>query len=103
MGDPMKVVLLFVILIAAYLLTQWGTMWRGKRACRAIIKDLEERGARDTASAASLPYAQKKGIFHIGARDYKPQALQYLLHREIVRATDDGRYYLVATAQDIKL
>lgn len=103
MIDPMKLILAFILLIAAYLLTQWGTMWRGKRACRAIIKDLEERGARDSASAASLPYAQKKGIFHIGARDYRPQALQYLIHREIVSTTDDGRYYLVANAQDVRL
>jgi len=99
----MKVVLLLAVLIAAFFLTQWGTMWRGKRACRAIIKDLEERGACDPASAAPLPYAKKKGIFHIGARDYKPQALQYLLHREIVRTTDDDRYYLVATTQDVRL
>ncbi|MBW2562278.1 MAG: hypothetical protein JRE40_15695 [Deltaproteobacteria bacterium] len=77
--------------------------WRGKRACRTIIKDLDGRGAYGPASAAVLPYAQKKGFLHIGARDYKPQALQYLLHREIVRTTDDGRYYLVATTQDVRL
>jgi len=99
----MKVALLFAILIATYLLTQWGTMWRGKRACRAIIKDLEGRGACEPEFAASLPYAQKKGMFRIGTRDYKPQALQYLLHREIVHTTDDGRFYLATNAQDIKL
>ena len=99
----MKVALLFAILIATYLLTQWGTMWRGKRACREIIKNLEERRACEPESAASLPYAQKKGIFHIGARDYKPQALQILIHREIVGTTDDGRYYLIPHDQDVRL
>jgi len=99
----MEVILLIVVLIAVFLLVQWGTMWRGKRACRAIIKDLEERGAYEPESAAALPYARKKGLLHFGARDYKPQALQYLVHREIVRTTDDGRFYLIRNAQGAKL
>lgn len=99
----MKAVLLFFVLIAAFLLTQWGAMWRGKRACRAIIKDLADRGAYGPASAVALPYAQKKGILHVGLRDFKPQALQSLIHREIVLTTDDGRFYLVANAQDVSL
>jgi len=92
----MKVVFLFVVLIAAYCLTQWGVMWRVNRTGMTIIKDLDGKRAYEPESAAVLPYAQKKGIFHIGARDYKPQALQSLVHREIVRMTDDGRFYLVA-------
>jgi len=99
----MEAVLLIVVLLAIYFLTQWGTMWMGKRACRTIIKDLEGKGAYTPESATPLPYTQKKGILHIGARDYKPQALQYLIHREIIRMTDDGRYYLVATAQNVRL
>lgn len=100
----MESVLLIVILIAVFLLTQWGTMWRGKQACVAIIKDLDEKRAYTSDSAVSLPYAQKKGMFHIGARDYKPQALQFLMHKEIVHATDDGRFYLdAAKARDVKL
>jgi len=99
----MKAVLLFVVLIGVCLLTQQGVMWRMKRTCRTIIKDLDGRGAYKPESAAVLPYAQKKGMFHIGARDYKPQALQYLIHKEIVCTTDDGRFYLIKNAQGAKL
>jgi len=99
----MRAVLLFVILIAAYLLTLWGAMWRGKRACITIIKDLDGRGAYGPASAVALSYARKKGILHVGLRDYKPQALQSLIYREIARTTDDGRFYLVENAHDVRL
>jgi hypothetical protein len=99
----MKAVLLFVVLIGVYFLTQWGVMRMTKRTCRAIIKDLDSRGAYGPASALVLPYAKKKGIFHVGARDYRPQALQYLIHREIVHTTDDGRYYLGENAQGATL
>jgi len=100
----METVFLIVILIAVFLLTQWGTMWMGKRACVAIIEDLSEKGAYSPDSAVPLPYAQKKGMFHIGARDYKPHALQYLMGKEIVHATDDGRFYLdAAKAREVNL
>jgi hypothetical protein len=99
----MKSVFLFVVLIGVYFLTQWGVMRMTKRTCRAIIKDLDGRGAYDSESAAVLPYAKRKGFFHIGARDYKPQALQYLIHREIVLTTDDGRYYLGKNAEGADL
>ncbi len=98
----MEIILFIVVLIAAYLGTQWGVMRMTKRACRAIIKDLNSRRAYTAESAVSLPYAQKKGMFHIGLRDYKPHALQYLLHREMVRATDDGRFYLADTASALQ-
>lgn len=100
----MEAVLLIVILIAVFLLTQWGTMWMGKRACVAIIEDLSDKGAHTPDSAVALPYAQKRGMFHVGARDYKPHALQYLMGKEIVHTTDDGRFYLDAVkARDVKL
>ena len=98
----MEIISLVVILIAAYLLSQWGVMWRTKRTCMTIIKDLDGRRAHSPASAVALPYAQKKGMFHIGLRDYKPQALQYLIHREIVGTTDDGRFYLAGSAQEAR-
>ena len=99
----MKVFLLLVVLIAVFLLTQWGVMRMTKRACRTIIKDLEGKSACKPESAAVLSYAKKKGILHIGTRNYKTQALQYLIHREIVRTTDNGRHYLIAQAQDVRL
>jgi hypothetical protein len=102
MGDFMNVVIAVIILIAACVLTQFGVVWKTRRACLTIIKDLRTRGAYDPESATALPYAQKKGFFHFGARDYKPHALQHLVQKEIVCLTDDGRFYLGAKAQDVR-
>ncbi len=100
-GIFMKFVLLIAALIAAYILSQWGVIMITKSVCRRIIKDLDSKRAYAADSAVSLPYAQKKGLLHIGTRDYKPQALQYLVHKGIVCATDDGRFYLdAAKSQD---
>ena len=103
MDDPMNTVICVIILIAACVLAQIGVVWKTKRACLTIIRDLRDRGAYDPESAAALPYAQKKGLLHFGARDYKPQALQHLIQKEVICVTDDGRCYLGENAQDVKM
>jgi len=99
----MNIFIAVVILVGAFVLAQIGVTWKAKRACLTIIRDLQTRGAYDPESAAALPYAQKKGLLHFGLRDYKPQALQHLVQKEIVCVTGDGRFYLGANAQDVRL
>lgn len=98
----MEIVALIIILLAAYLLAQWGVMWMTKRACMRVIKDLDAKGAYTPGSAVVLPYAQKKGMFHVGMRDYRPQAIQFLVHKEVVHTTDEGRFYLASNIQNLK-
>jgi len=103
MDDPMNTIICVIILIAACVLAQIGVVWKTKRACMTIIRDLQDRNACDPESAAALPYAQKKGLLHFGVRDYKPQALQHLVLKEIICVADDGRCYLGENAKNVKL
>ena len=80
-------------LILFFILARKVLSWRIRQSYRSIIKDLKRNGALDPASALELPYAQK-GTFRVGVRDYRPQALQFLVSNEIVGVTDKGCYYL---------
>ena len=99
----MNTIIYIIVLIPVCVLTLIGIVWKTKRACLTIIRDLQNKGAYDAESAATLLYARKKGLLHFGARDYKPQALQHLIQKEIICMTDNGRYYLGENAQDIEL
>lgn len=68
MDNPMNIIICVVILIAACVLTQLGVVWKTKRACLTIIKDLQDRKACDPEFAVSLPYAQKR-VFSTSARE----------------------------------
>ena len=83
---------IFAILIV-YLLAMLGTGWWTKQISLAMMKELEERGALNAATAVELPY-DKINYFKVGYRDYRPKALEMLVLSEIVCKTFDGRYYV---------
>jgi len=62
-----------------------------------ILSDLEKKGAVDSASAISLPYA-RQNIFRVGMKDYRPRALEFLVTNNIVGITEEGKYYLKDTS-----
>lgn len=71
------------------------------RAIKAVIKTFREKGALDAENAKSGSELGLKaisetrmidGIFK--TRDYKPYVFDSLLQVEIIRVTEDGRYYL---------
>jgi len=82
-----------VILIGVFLLTQRIILWRLKRTCDWILKDLEKKGALDSNSAVPLPYA-RKDMLRIGVRDYRPKAMEALLMYGKVAMNDAGAFYL---------
>jgi len=93
MSETSGIILGICILIGVYILTRKVHALRIKRAYILIIKDLEQNGALDPASAVELPYA-KKSVFRGGMRDYRPKALEYLVLSDIIGMTDSGKYYL---------
>ena len=93
MSETMQIIVGFMLLAAVYILTRYGIALRMKRAAGLIIKDLEKKGSLDPASAVVLPYA-KSSLFKIGLRDYRPKAIESLIHSDIVGMTPDGKYYL---------
>ena len=71
------------------------------RAVRQVVANFERNNALDVRSAKTIdelglkPPTFLQGMLRI--RDFKPYALQILMHTEVVRETDGGRLYL---AQD---
>jgi hypothetical protein len=101
MSEAIQIMVGILFLIAVYILTRFGVIWRIRRTSGYIIQDLEKRGAFDVASAVELPY-EKTNYFRIGMRDYRPKALQSLLQSGIVLRTESGKYYLSEKVQGYK-
>lgn len=93
MPEALKTILLILFVIGGLFFAFRITGWKMKKAGDFILRDLQEKGALDPASAVELSYT-KSPLLHIGLRDYRPQALQELLKQDIVRIRDGGRYYL---------
>jgi hypothetical protein len=93
MSETMKIILMVLITIGAFILTLRVAGWKMKKACDFIVRDLKERQALDPASAVELPYC-KTSMLRIGMRDYRPKALNALIKYDIIRVQEEGRYYL---------
>ena len=93
MPESIQIVIGIIAVLVVYLLAMLGTGWWTKQICLAIIRELEEKGAVDAASAVDLPYT-KVNYIKIGYRDYRPKALEMLVLSEVVYKTLPGRYYL---------
>lgn len=86
-------VLIVLTIIGVFILSLCFAGWMTRRACNFILRDLQEKKAFDPASAVELPYS-KRSMFHLGMRDYRPQALSALVKFDHVRIQEEGRYYL---------
>ncbi len=77
---------------------------RMKRAVNQVVAIFEHNNARDVRSAKTIeelrlqPRTFLQGVGHI--RDFKPYALQALMNAEVIRQTEDGRFYLVRDKLD---
>ena len=89
----MQIIFGIFFLVGVYILTRYGVTWRIRRASLFIIRELEKRNALDPESAVELPYG-KKDLFKIGVRDFRPRALESLIHDGVLGKTKDGMYYL---------
>ena len=94
MSENLKLILMFLITIGAFLLTRRFAGWKMNKAAELIIKELKEKNAVDAASAVELPYCQRQ-IFRIGLRDYRPMAMEQLVKYDIVRKLEGNRYFLL--------
>ena len=93
MPESMQIIIGIFAVLVVYLLAMLGTGWWTKQVSLAIMKELEDRGAINAATAVDLPY-DKINYFKVGYRDYRPKALEMLILSEIVCKTFHGRYYL---------
>ena len=93
MSETLKILIMILLTIGAFILSIRVAGWKMKRACTFILRDLKEKKAFDPVSAVALPYS-KTSLFHIGMRDYRPKALKALVEIGDVRMLEEGRYYL---------
>jgi hypothetical protein len=93
MPESMQIIIGIFAVLVVYLLAMLGTGWWTKQVSLTIMKELEDRGAINAATAVDLPY-DKINYFKVGYRDYRPKALEMLILSEIVCKTFQGRYYL---------
>jgi hypothetical protein len=93
MSESIMPILLIALLIGVFILSKRYQAWRVGRACSYVVKDLASKGAQDTTSAVELPYA-KISLYHIGLRDFRPKAVEYLVLGKVIEITDEGKYYL---------
>jgi hypothetical protein len=93
MPESMQIIIGIFAVLVVYLLAMLGTGWWTKQVSLAIMKELEDRGAINAATAVDLPY-DKINYFKVGYRDYRPKALEMLILSEVICKTFHGRYYL---------
>ena len=101
LSETMQITIGIVVLVAVFILTRIGIVWRIRRACNLIVSDLKSRQAFEEARAVELPYA-KGSPFKIGLRDYRPKALESLIHGGLVIKTAGDRYYLGEKLLDLQ-
>lgn len=93
MLDIFAKIAVIVVLIAVIFLVYIGAGWKKRRACEVIIEDLKRKGATDPASAIELPYVSTQ-YYEFGMKNYKVNALEFLVTRNVICKADNGRFYM---------
>jgi len=95
----MDLALLIIILAVAFILGVFVLpQIFVRRAIRSVLRIFQQHNAVGVKGAKTLkelglePKSMFRKIFK--TRDYKPQALQALMHNDIILMTEDGKFYL---------
>ena len=95
MNDILVIALIIIAILAGMLGIPYLMM---RRAVGSVIKVFQRNNAIDAKTAKTIdelglsPRTMLQNMFR--TRDYKPQALNFLMKGEIVQVTEDGRLYL---------
>ena len=93
MSETVKVVLMALLTIGAFMLSRYIAGWQMNRAGKSILRDLKEKKAFDSESAVALPYCKSR-MFRVGLRDYRPRVMEQLVKHDVVRILEGEKYYL---------
>ena len=93
MAENFRLILLILLLLGVFVLSKKFQGWRVERASSHVVNDLIQKGALNPSTAVELPYA-KVSLYHIGLRDFRPKAVEYLILGNVIGLTDEGKYYL---------
>ena len=96
MNDILVIALIIIAIIAGMLGIPYLMM---RRAVGHVIKIFQRNNALDAKTAKTIdelglsPRTMLQNMFR--TRDYKPQALNFLMKGEIIQITEDGKLYLL--------
>lgn len=93
MSETLKIVLMVLLTIGAFVFSRLITGWQMNKAAMSIIRDLEKKKAFDPDSAVELPYCKSR-MFRIGMKDYRPRVMKQLITHDVVRVQAVEKYYL---------
>jgi len=93
MSETVKIVLMVLLTIGAFIFSRWIAGWQMNKAGESIIRDLEKKKAFDPESAVELPYCRKR-MFRLGMKDYRPRVMEQLVKHDVVRMQAGEKYYL---------
>ncbi|HUU64866.1 MAG TPA: hypothetical protein VMW37_02020 [Dehalococcoidales bacterium] len=95
MNDVLFIVLMVLLFIAVVLVVP---QWMLSRNVPKVIRIFRQRNAVGEKNAKTIEELglQPKSMFQrmLNRRDYKPQALQFLIRATVVDMTEEGKVYL---------
>jgi hypothetical protein len=93
MSETVKVILMVLLTIGAFIFSRFIAGWQMNKAGQSIIRDLEKKKAFDPESAVELPYCKNR-MFRLGMKDYRPRVMKQLIMHDVVRLLEGEKYYL---------
>jgi hypothetical protein len=93
MSETVKIILMVLLTIGAFMLSRYIAGWQMNKAGKSILRDLKEKKAFDPESAVALPYCKSR-MFRVGLRDYRPRVMEQLVKHDVVRILEGEKYYL---------
>jgi len=91
--ELLKSILIILFMIGILVLALYIKGMKMRKAHEFIIQELKNKQAFDPTSAVVLPYT-KTSPLNVGFRDYRPTVLRDLVTADVVRMTEDKRFYL---------
>jgi len=95
MNDILFIVLMVILFILAFLfIPQFMLMRNVPKVIRLFRKHnaIGEKNAKTIEELGLLPKSMLQRM--LSRRDYKPQALQFLIRTTVIEMTEDGKVYL---------
>ena len=95
MNDVLFIVLMVLLFIAVMVVVP---QWMLSRNVPKVIRIFRQQNAVGEKNAKTIEELglQSKSMFQrmLSRRDYKPQALQFLIRTTVIEITEDGKLYL---------
>ncbi|MEW6142760.1 MAG: hypothetical protein AB1597_06325 [Chloroflexota bacterium] len=98
--DTQSVLMIGLLLVLFILGVYVIPNWRFKRTARQVVAAFREKGAVTPSGAKTLEdlgFQTRRSFMEqlLKGRDFRMYALQAMLKGDVVRVTEDGRFYLV--------